>query len=180
MSEDVRKRELAPLQSIRDNYEKPCCPLSLVLMLLTTASNPKTLSTGCLTNKHCIFKGNLKFFAVHVWNICELNTFGVANRHNWRFKASVHMSRCFSFAHIEEEWYICGAVQIQGQASKPHGGQQLCLFHRWHDLRQKSDWVIRYADDCRVFLCPHSIAGLPIHLYKSVVIPFRYLLNNRI
>lgn len=128
MSEDVRKRELAPLQSIRDNYEKPCCPLSLVLMLLTTVSNPKTLSTGCLTNKHCIFKGNLKFFVVHVWNICELNTFGVANRHNWRFKASVHMSRCFSFAHIEEEWYICGAVQIQGQASKLHGVQQHCLF----------------------------------------------------
>lgn len=39
--------------------------------------------------------------------------------------------------------------------------------------------MIRYADDCRVFLCPHSIAGLPIHLYKSVVIPFRYLLNKK-
>lgn len=66
MSEDVRKRELAPLQSIRDNYKKPCCPLSRVLMLPTTASNPKTLSTGCLTNKRCISKGNLKVFAVHV------------------------------------------------------------------------------------------------------------------
>lgn len=27
-----------------------------------------------------------------------------------------------------------GGVQIQGQASKPHGGQQLCFFHGWHDL----------------------------------------------
>lgn len=66
MSEDVSKRELAPLQSIRDNYKKSCCPLSRVLMLPTTASNPKTLSTGCLTNKRCISKGNLKVFAVHV------------------------------------------------------------------------------------------------------------------
>ena len=124
MSEDVRKWELAPLQSIRDNYEKPCCPLSLVLMLLTTVSNPKTLSTGCLTNKHCIFKGNLKFFVVHVWNICELNTFGVANRHNWRFKASVHMSRCFSFAYFEGEWFKW--VSFRGY-SNPRDKPQNCM-----------------------------------------------------
>lgn len=66
MSEDVSKQELAPLQSIRDNYKKIVLSLEPVLMLPTTASNPKTLSTGCLTNKRCISKGNLKVFAVHV------------------------------------------------------------------------------------------------------------------
>lgn len=54
MSEDVRKRELAPLQSIRDNYEKSCYLLSRDLILPMTASNPRTSLIGFSTNKHCI------------------------------------------------------------------------------------------------------------------------------
>ena len=63
MSEDV---SLHHFKVSAITTKKSCCPLSRVLMLPTTASNPKTLSTGCLTNKRCISKGNLKVFAVHV------------------------------------------------------------------------------------------------------------------
>lgn len=56
MSEDVRKRELAPLQSIRDNYEKSCYLLSRDLILPMTASNPRTSLIGFSTNNHCIFR----------------------------------------------------------------------------------------------------------------------------
>ena len=41
MSEDVRNRELTPLQNIRDNYEKSFYRLNQGLMLPMTASDPK-------------------------------------------------------------------------------------------------------------------------------------------
>lgn len=55
--------------------------------------------------------------------------------------------------------YFYRAVQIQGQASKPHIGQQLRFFLRRHDLRQIGDGAIRYADDRRVFLRPYLVGG---------------------
>ena len=55
--------------------------------------------------------------------------------------------------------YLFGTVQIQGQASKPNGRQQLRLFLRRHDLRQDGDGTIRHADDRRVFLRPHLVGS---------------------
>lgn len=54
-------------------------------------------------------------------------------------------------------WYFFRAVQIQGQASKPHDGQQLCPFFRRYHLRQSNDGTLGHADDCRVFLRPHPV-----------------------
>lgn len=60
MSEDVRKRELAPLQSIRDNYEKIVLSLEPGLDASYDGIKSETSSIGCsVSNKllRCVLKG---------------------------------------------------------------------------------------------------------------------------
>lgn len=81
LSEDVWKRELAPLHSIRDNYKKSCCLLILALMPPMMSLNRRTSSIGCLMDEHCNFKKNSEVFATQVQNslakcalTCEIST----------------------------------------------------------------------------------------------------------
>ena len=75
-------------------------------------------------------------------------------------KASAIIAGAFLLPILKESdlgGYLFRAVQIQGQAPKPHIGQQLRLFLRRHDLRQSGDRTLRHADDGRVFLRPHPV-----------------------
>ena len=50
------------------------------------------------------------------------------------------------FKESDLSGHLFRAVQIQGQAPKPHIGQQLRFFYGRHDLRQSGDGALRHLD----------------------------------
>lgn len=69
--------------------------------------------------------------------------------------------------------YLFRIIQIERQASKPHDGQQLRLFHGRHDIRQGGNGTLGHADDRRVVLRPPPVGGCrrtaaaPIQMYRQ-------------
>ncbi|WP_462348811.1 hypothetical protein [Holdemanella biformis] len=78
--------------------------------------------------------------------------------------------------------YLFGAIQILGTSLKIAWRAATLPFHGWHDLRKKV--TERFAMQMTVVyscvrILSKAVAGLPLHLYKVVVIDFRYLLNKK-
>lgn len=70
-----------------------------------------------------------------------------------------------------------------GQVSKPHGGSNYAFFMGGTTFGKtvtgRSSMQMKVVYSC-VRILAEVVAGLPLHLYKAVVIAFRYLLPKKI
>lgn len=69
-----------------------------------------------------------------------------------------------------------------GQVSKPHGGSNYAFFMGGTTFGKtvtgRSSMQMKVVYSC-VRILAEVVAGLPLHLYKAVVIAFRYLLPKK-